>query len=170
MPAQSPDELFDVVDERDRVVGQATRAEVHARGLLHRAVHIFVFNSAGELLLQKRSALKDEYPACWTSSASGHLDAGEDYDTAARRELQEELGFDAPLEYLAKLTGSPETANEFTAFYRTTSDEEPQFPPEEIDSLEFHALQTVSLMIAERPEEFAPPFRALFAAYRRDWS
>ena len=80
-----PEEIFDVVDECDRVVGQAPRSVVHARKLLHRAVHIFVFNSRRELLLQKRSALKDEYPLCYTSSASGHLSAGESYETAAPR-------------------------------------------------------------------------------------
>ena len=59
MPHQSPDEIFDVVNERDEVIGRATRSEVHERGLLHRAVHIFVFNSRGELFIQKRSMSKD---------------------------------------------------------------------------------------------------------------
>ncbi|MFQ5734110.1 MAG: NUDIX domain-containing protein [Planctomycetaceae bacterium] len=169
MPAQSPDELFDVVDERDAVVRQATRADVHAQRLLHRAVHIFVFNAGGELLLQKRSALKDEFPLRWTSSASGHLDAGESYDEAARRELGEELGFDAPLEFLAKLPASQETANEFTALYRTHCDAEPRFPPEEIETLEFHTLDAVATLIAERPGDFSPPFCVLFDEYRRNY-
>ncbi len=78
------EEIFDVVDENDEVVGQLPRSEVHARGLLHRAVSIFVFNSSGQLLLQLRTPTKDEYPNCYTSSASGHLSAGEDYDDAAR--------------------------------------------------------------------------------------
>lgn len=169
-PAQRPDELFDVVDERDRVVRQATRADVHARGLRHRAVHVFVFNSAGELLLQMRSRFKDEFPACWTSSASGHLDAGEAYDAAARRELAEELGLATPLEFLTKLPASPQTANEFTALYRTVSDAEPRFPPAEIESVEFHSLDEVAAMIAEDPDAFSPPFRVLFAEYRREIS
>src|SRR5690606_34978196 len=62
------EEIFDVCDADDRVVGQARRSDVHARGLLHRAVHVFVFNSRGELLVQRRSANKDEYPLCLTSS------------------------------------------------------------------------------------------------------
>ena len=68
MPYDNPAELFDVVDAEDRVIGQATRSEVHARGLLHRASHVFVFNSDGQLLLQQRSATKDAHPLCWTSS------------------------------------------------------------------------------------------------------
>lgn len=85
-------ELFDVVDEHDRVLRRETRAEVHRQRLLHRAVHILVFNARGEVYLQRRSAQKDTYPHRWTTSCSGHVDAGEDYDTAAVRELAEELG------------------------------------------------------------------------------
>lgn len=81
------EEIFDVCDEHDRVIGQAPRSVVHAQGLLHRAVHVFVFNSAGELLLQMRSRHKDEAPLQFTSSASGHLGAGETYEAAAPREL-----------------------------------------------------------------------------------
>jgi isopentenyldiphosphate isomerase len=56
------DEIFDVVNERDEVIGQNTRREVHARGLLHRAIHVLVFNSRGEIFLQKRSMIKDREP------------------------------------------------------------------------------------------------------------
>src|SRR3954471_6704889 len=86
------EEWFDVVNERDEVVGRATRREVHATGLWHRAVHVLVFDSAGRVFLQKRSMLKDLSPGLWDSSCSGHLEAGEDYDTAAVRELAEEIG------------------------------------------------------------------------------
>src|SRR5213593_4562124 len=86
------DEIFDVVDQQDEVIGQAPRAEVHRRKLRHRAVHVFIFNSRGELFLQKRSMKKDCFPGLWDSSASGHLDRGEDYDRCALREVREELG------------------------------------------------------------------------------
>ena len=85
-------EYFDVVNERDEPVSRALRQEVHARGLLHRAVHVLVFDQHGRVFLQKRSMLKDTSPGLWDSSCSGHLDAGEDYDSAAIRELGEELG------------------------------------------------------------------------------
>ncbi len=85
-------ELFDVVDDQDRILRQEPRADVHRQRLLHRAVHILVFNSKGEVYLQRRSAKKDTYPNRWTTSCSGHVDAGEDYDTAAIREMEEELG------------------------------------------------------------------------------
>ncbi|KAB2645097.1 MAG: NUDIX domain-containing protein, partial [Verrucomicrobia bacterium] len=76
------EEWFDVVDESDRVISKALRKDVHAKRLLHRAIHVFVFNKAGEIFLQKRSLLKDMCPGLWDSSCSGHVDSGEDYDTA----------------------------------------------------------------------------------------
>ena len=60
-----PEEIFDVVNERDEVIDQKPRGEVHARGLLHRAVHVLVFNSRGEIFLQKRSVKKDRQPGVW---------------------------------------------------------------------------------------------------------
>ena len=103
-----PEELFDIVDEHDRVLGKMPRSEVHRRKLLHRAVSIFVFDSRGRLLLQQRSAAKDEYPLCYTSSASGHVTAGETYDETAPRELAEELGLTSPVERLAKFPAGPD--------------------------------------------------------------
>src|ERR1043166_7202136 len=87
-----PEDIFDVVNERDEVIGSRPRSEVHRLGLLHRVVHILVSNSRAEIFLQKRSMKKDRQPGLWDSSASGHVDSGEDYDTCAVRELQEEIG------------------------------------------------------------------------------
>ena len=159
------EEIFDVVDADDRVIGQAPRSEVHARGLLHRSVHILVFNSAGQLLVHKRSATKDEYPLRYTSSASGHLSAGESYEEAAKRELAEELGIQSSLQFLAKLPASPDTAREHSALYRTVTDAVPKFDPVEIHSGQFYELKTIAELIAESPEQFSPPFRVLFHWY-----
>src|SRR5690349_2794495 len=90
------EEVFDVVNERDEVIGQAPRSEVHRRKLNHRAIHVLVFNSRGHLFLQKRSMIKDCFPGAWDSSASGHLDRGEAYDACAVREVREELGIQLP--------------------------------------------------------------------------
>ena len=161
-----PEELFDVVDENDRVLEALPRSVVHARGLLHRAVSIFVFDSAGRLLLQMRSGTKDEYPNCWTSSASGHVSAGEEYDACAPRELVEETGLTASLERLAKFPAGPETANEHTVLYRATTDQTPAFDPGEVAYGRFFRLDEIEAMIALEPERFTPPFRTLFRWYR----
>lgn len=159
------EEFFDIVDEQDRVLGRAPRSVVHKHHLLHRAAHIFLFNAQGELLLQLRSASKDEYPLCYTSSASGHLGAGESYDESAPRELQEELGIDAPLEWLAKFPASPQTAYEHTVLYRAVSDESPRPDPEEVAGISFHSLPEIAELLRTTPEKFSPPFVVLFEWY-----
>lgn len=164
------EEHFDVVDARDRVIGRAPRSEVHARKLLHRAVHVFVFDRRGRLLLQKRSADKDEFPLCYTSSASGHVDAGEFYDDAAKRELQEELGLSLPLERLVRLAASPQTAYEHTVLYRAVTDTAPQPHPGEIERIESCDLDEITARLERAPERFAPPFRVLFRWYRANRS
>lgn len=160
-----PLEIFDVVDERDVVIGQAPRAEVHARRLMHRAVHIFLFNSHGEFLLQMRSAHKDEHPLTYTSSCSGHVDAGESYDEAASRELGEELGLDCELEPLQKFAATPQLAMEHSMLYRAVSDEQPVIDEHEIDFVRFHALDEVRDMLAAQPDIFSPPLRELLQWY-----
>lgn len=160
-----PEEIFDVVDQDDQVLGRAPRSEVHTHQWLHRAVHIFVFNSTGELLIHQRSATKDEYPLRFNSSASGHLHAGEDYDSAAKRELEEELSLTSPLERLRKFPAGPETSYEHTVLYRTTTDQPPQFLAEEIAAGAFHHVDQIAAWITTRPDDFTPCFRTLFQWY-----
>jgi isopentenyl-diphosphate delta-isomerase len=159
------EEIFDVCDEHDRVIGTAPRSAVHAGRLLHRAVHIFVLNSRGELLLQRRSARKDEFPLTLTSSASGHLSAGEDYASAATRELQEELGLSGKLEELQAFPASPETAYEHTRLYRLVTDDTPTPDLHEIEALETVTLAEAGRRLAGTPEDFSPPLRVLLRWY-----
>src|ERR1700744_1186398 len=105
------EEIFDIVNERDEVIDARPRSVVHAQGLLHRAVHVLVFNSRGEIFLQKRSMLKDRQPGVWDSSCSGHVDSGETYDETAVRELGEEIGLrlSVPPRRLFKIDACEET-------------------------------------------------------------
>ena len=115
-------ELLHVVDENDRVIDTCARHIIHASGLRHRAVHVLVFNDLGQLFLQKRSMNKDLNAGLWDTSAAGHVDAGEDYDNCAIREVEEELGILAPktIEPLFKLEPTLETGMEFIQVYRLT--------------------------------------------------
>lgn len=161
------EEWFDVCDEHDRVVGRAPRSEVHARKLLHRAVHVFVFNPAGELLMQLRTAAKDEYPLCYTSSASGHVSAGEDYDTSVERELEEELGLRGPVEFLQQFPASVETSYEHTRLYRLTTAETVRPDPNEVLEAEFVALDELQRRMDREPDRYTPCFCTLLDWYRR---
>jgi 16S rRNA (adenine1518-N6/adenine1519-N6)-dimethyltransferase len=162
--AQSAEEWFDVVDEENRVQRQVTRGEVHAQGLRHRATHIFAFNQKGELLLQKRSHLKDVAPLKWDSSASGHLDVGESYEDAAARELSEELGLRRipALSVIADLPAKESTGWEFVRLFGANVDAEPRYPAGEVDCVGWFEPDTVAAWIQERPEDFAPGFIECF--------
>jgi 16S rRNA (adenine1518-N6/adenine1519-N6)-dimethyltransferase len=153
-----PSEPFAIVDEDDRVIGAAPRAEVHGNNLRHRAVHIFIFNRAGELLLQKRSRWKDRHPNVWDSSAAGHVGAGEEYDETAVRELREELGITAPLTKLAKIPASSRTGEEFIALYRGEYEGRMKLSHAEIDAVQYFPLDLLAEWIEARPGDFAPGF------------
>ena len=156
---QKDDELFDVVNEADEVLRQATRAEVHEQGLIHRAVHILVFNKNRDCLLQKRSMLKDRHPGVWDSSAAGHLDAGEDYESAARRELQEELGIEAAkLIHLGSIPPSPATGMEHVALYAARYDGRVHFPAAEISGVLPFPVELIDRWLQQRPQDFASSF------------
>jgi 16S rRNA (adenine1518-N6/adenine1519-N6)-dimethyltransferase len=160
-----PEELFDVVDENDRVLRQERRSVVHGQRLLHRAVHVFLFNARGDLLVQRRSAAKDEFPLKYTSSASGHVAAGETYDECAPRELEEEIGLRAELQRIVKLPASAATANEHTVLYRAQSDAIPTVNEEEVASLTYFRLDELEALLGLDPDAFSPPFRTLLEWY-----
>ncbi|HUJ42911.1 MAG TPA: NUDIX domain-containing protein [Opitutaceae bacterium] len=157
-------EWFDVVDAGDRVVSRATRQEVHLRGLRHRAVHVLVFNRAGELFLQKRSRNKDTAPGAWDSSASGHVEAGEDYDACAVRELREELGVQAPSELgrWLRLAACHETGQEFVWVYRLEAEGPFALHPGEIERGAWLSPVEITRRVRARPAAFASSFRLIW--------
>lgn len=157
-------ELFDVVDETNTPIRVASRHEVHTHHLLHRAVHIFVFNRVGELFLQKRSRWKDAHPGRWDSSAAGHVNAGDTPDGTAPRELSEELGVTADCKHLASIPASERTGHEFVELYRAEHDGPFTLPRAEIETGHFFSLDQITRWIATRPADFATGFLECFHA------
>ena len=166
--AQNLDELFDVVDESDRVTGQLSRREVHRLRLRHRAVHLLVVNRAGQVFLQKRSRQKDLFPGAWDSSAAGHVGAGEDYDGTAARELAEELGCRPvpPPQRLFKIEAREETGQEFVWVYRVEAEGTCVLQADEIERGGWFSVTEIDRWVAERPAELAPAFRYLWPMAR----
>lgn len=134
-----------VVDDRNRFVRWAERAEIHAGRLPHRSVQVMIFDTAGRLVLQRRAMSKATSPGCWDVSASGHVeepdypdpsrpDDGLDaiYDAVARRELEEELGVRAPLERLGAFAPLEGVHYEHFVLYRGVSDGPYVAQPEEV--------------------------------------
>src|SRR3569833_2747807 len=144
------EDIFDGVNERDEVIDRKPRSEVHRLGLLHRAVHVLVFNARGQIFLQKRSMKKDRQPGVWDSSASGHVDSGEDYDTTEVREVWEEIGLRLPKspQRLFKIDACESTDQEFVWVYRTESEGPFKLHPDEIDEGGWFSLVVVSCWLA----------------------
>ena len=135
-----PDEIFETVDEENRVVGTAKRSECHGNpSRIHRTAHVIVFHPDGRTLLQKRSMRKDLQPGTWDTAVGGHLMPGEDFETAARREMVEELGIPSslPLKCLfdSKIRNSIESEN--TRVFSTVYAGPFNFPKSEIDEVRF---------------------------------
>jgi isopentenyl-diphosphate delta-isomerase type 1 len=160
----TPEELFDIVNEDDEVIGQQPRSVVHAKGLRHRAAHVLVFNTDGKVFLQLRSISKDNNPGVWDSACSGHVDAGESYADAATRELMEEIGLlvETPLEPLFKIDACEDTGQEFVWVYQTQSEGPFTLNTDEIDAGRWLSPEDVTKAVAETPEKYSPSFRLIW--------
>jgi isopentenyl-diphosphate delta-isomerase len=138
------EEVVDLVDDHDRVVGEATVAECLEKGLLHRAVAVLVIRSDGRLVLQQRSRRDAWHPGLWTISCTGHVKKAEGYEAAAERELFEELGVSAELArskkyLLPPMSSGALTEREWVCFFIARSDS-----PLTIDLGELEAAKEVS--------------------------
>lgn len=163
---QSPDEIFDIVDEADRVIGALPRAEVHRRRLRHRAVHIFWLRADGLICLQRRSYAKDNCPGLLSTSCAGHVDSGEGYLQAAVRELREEVGVSITEADLREIDYAPcheELGHEFVRSYLLSGDHAPRIGRSEVDSLLWRLPVEMDAWMARAPESFSSPLVHLWA-------
>ncbi len=160
------EEIFDVVDEDDRIIGEAAREQVHGNPeLIHRVVHVLVFNSNKELYLQKRDMNKDVQPGKWDTSVGGHVDKGESYQDAAVREMEEELGIKgAQLNYLYKYRMCNDYESEFVSSYHCLWDGAIETNPEEIEAGRFWCLSDIAAQTDSGI--FTPNFLDEIARYR----
>ena len=144
MMTDNQEEMFPVVDEEGNITGAASRGECHGGSkLLHPVVHLHVFNSKGELYLQKRPEWKDIQPGKWDTAVGGHVDLGESVDMALKREVREELGItDYEPTQLTHYVFESEREKELVFCFRTQYDG-PVAPSDELDGGRFWPLEEI---------------------------
>ncbi|MEJ8741191.1 NUDIX hydrolase [Phocaeicola sp. HCN-6420] len=155
------EEMFPIVDEEGNITGATTRKECHSGSkLLHPVVHLHVFNSKGELYLQKRPAWKDIQPGKWDTSVGGHVDLGESVEIALKREAREELGItDFTAKLLTHYVFESDREKELVFSHRTTYDGE-ILPSEELDGGRFWSLAEIKNNLGKGI--FTPNFESEF--------
>lgn len=159
------EERFPIVDEEGHVVGSATRGECHnGSRLLHPVVHLHVFNSRGEVYLQKRPEWKDIQPGKWDTSVGGHIDCGETPETALIREVREELGIiDFTSERVGQYVFDSKRERELVYVNRTTYDGPIKPSAEELDGGRFWTIDEIREAIGQ--QILTPNFESEFQRF-----
>ena len=159
MNKDNNEELFPLVDEEGNIIGAATRGECHdGSKKLHPVIHLHVFNSKGELYLQKRPEWKDIQPGKWDTSVGGHVDLGESVEIALKREAQEELGIsDFKPEILTHYTFESERERELVFAHKTIYDGVIN-PSEELDGGRFWSIDEIKEQLGKGV--FTPNFES----------
>lgn len=144
-------EIFPIVDEEGTVLGRATRGECHnGSKLLHPVVHLHVFNTQGDVYLQKRPEWKDIQPGKWDTAVGGHIDYGETPEEALRREVREELGMtDYIPEFISKYVFESQREKELVYVHRTTYDGTIQPSRNELDGGRFWTIDEIRKAIGK---------------------
>lgn len=162
------EEIFPLVDEDGKVIGRASRSECHnGSKLLHPVIHLHVFNSRGELFLQKRSPHKDIEPDKWDSSVGGHIDWGETPEQAVLRESYEELGLkDITPRFITNYIIETEVERELTYCYFTIYDNEFTIDNNEVTDGRFWTLNEITPSLQKNI--FTPNFELDFEKFLQD--
>lgn len=160
------EELVDIVDENNEVIGKAKRGEAHKKGLIHRALSVLVLNSNGQILLQQRSANRSIHALSWDLSTSEHVLSGETYEDAGKRSLKEELGVNAEVKRVNKpnlqkrkyeLKNQTVYENEIVCMLITKHSGPFKLDPNEVNQVKFFSLEEVEELI-KSSAKFTPWF------------
>lgn len=156
-----------LVNSKDEKVGTMNKTEAHKKGVLHRAFSIFIFNSKGECLLQKRAKEKYHSPDLWTNACCSHPFPGETTSDAANRRLKEELGINAELKYIFSFQYKAELdnnmiENELDHVYYALTDTEPIPDPDEVSEWKYMKTEAVLNDIIKKPENYTEWFKIAF--------
>ncbi len=160
------DELVDVVDENDDVIGSVSRREMRAKHLVHRCTYVFVLTPAGELYVHKRTDTKDVYPGYDDVCAGGVNAAGESYDDCARRELEEELGITAAPRFLFKHRYEGPDGSVWGAVYEVEWEGSIRHQESEVAWGTFVSMDELPRMLEEH--EFCADSREIFDRWRAE--
>jgi isopentenyldiphosphate isomerase len=141
-------EFLDVVDDKDEVIGKASRKEVYEKLFSHRIVHVIIFNNKGEMALQLRSRYTSFCPNHWGTPVGGHVQSGESYEQAALREFREELGTTAKISFAYKdLYNDPRGLKKFLVTFRTLFNGSFRANPKEVEKVEYFNMDKIQGMI-----------------------
>lgn len=168
MQKDNSGEIFPIVNAEGRVIGSATRGECHGGSmLLHPVVHLHLFNTRGELFLQKRPEWKDIQPGRWDTAVGGHIDFGEETLSALRREVREEIGITDfnPLLITSYIFRS-DREREYVNVFATVSDTPPR-PSDELDGGRFMTITEIEAAIGS--SVFTPNFENEYLTVLRPW-
>lgn len=157
-----------LVDERDNEIGTAEKLRAHREGRLHRAFSVFLFNSAGQMLLQRRAGAKYHSGGLWTNTCCSHPRPGEPTVEAARRRLREEMGLQCELEPTFTFTYRAELddglwEHELDHVFVGRTDQEPAPDPDEVEGWRWSEVDQVARDVEKHPERFTVWFRIAFA-------
>ena len=129
------DELLDLVNPYDKIIDTKPRSKVYELNLNNfRAINVFLVNSQGQLWIPRRTAHKKNFPLCLDMSVAGHVESGEDYDDAFKREVREELNLDVDqtgYKTLGKLTPHEHGTSAFVKVYEINTDHTPNYNPDD---------------------------------------
>lgn len=156
-----------LVNEQDAAIGEMEKMEAHRKGLMHRAFSVFIFNSKGEMLLQRRALHKYHSGGLWSNACCSHPYPGEYVENAALRRLNEELGFQTPVNKIFEFTyraafDNGLTEHEYDHVFTGEYNGKLNINPDEVSDYCFRDIEDIRAAMQSHPEEFTKWFHIVF--------